>query len=364
MNDYTSVYRRCGCAESATGRRYGDSCPRLAADPGHGSWYFSVRLGGQRVRRGGFRTAQDAEQARQDLVGQAPEPAFDAGLTVGVWLDTWVASLPKRVRPSTATAYTAHVVNVRRPALGYHRLGALTRAHVQAMFDELTERTNRYHVRITASTLQRVRATLRRALNAAVAHGYLTDNPARMLELPPPRRHRPVAWSQPRVAAWVRDGMRPKIAIWTPQQLATFLTAVADDDLYALWWLAGLRGLRRGELVGLRWIDVDLADATLTVTRTLVELPGAVAKSEPKTAAGNRTITLDPPPSRSSPITGADNNERTRLTARSPRRLVSCSRGPMGGRSGRAGLRTGSRPWSPSAGCRRSGCTTCGTGPR
>ncbi|MEV6843549.1 tyrosine-type recombinase/integrase [Actinoplanes sp. NPDC051411] len=294
MNDYSPVYRRCGCTNPATGRRYGDNCPWLATDPGHGSWYFSVRLGRQRVRRGGFRTAQDAEQARQDLVGQAPQPADDAGLTVAAWLDTWVASLPKRVRPSTATAYTAHVVNVLRPALGHHRLGALTRAQVQAMFDELAEHTNRYHVKITASTVQQVRATLRRALNAAVAHGYLTDNPARMLELPSPRRTRPVAWSQPRVAAWRRDGTRPKIAVWTPEQLATFLTAVVDDDLYALWWLAGLRGLRRGELVGLRWVDVDLADATLTVTQTLVELPGAVADSEPKTAAGNRTITLDP----------------------------------------------------------------------
>jgi integrase len=202
--------------------------------------------------------------------------------------------LQKRVRPSTATAYTAHVVNVLRPALGHHRLGALTRGHVQAMFDELIGHTNRYDAKITASTVQRIRATLRRALNAAAAHGYLTDNPARMLELPSARRIRPVTWSQPRVAAWLRDGTRPKIAVWTPQQLATFLTAVADDHLYGLWWLAGLRGLRRGELVGLRWVDVDLTDATLTVTQTLVELPGVVAESEPKTAAGNRTITLDP----------------------------------------------------------------------
>ncbi|MDT4993136.1 MAG: hypothetical protein QOH97_3028 [Actinoplanes sp.] len=294
MTDYSPVYRRCGCTDPATGRRYGDNCPRLATDPGHGSWYFSVRLSRQRVRRGGFRSAHAAEQGRQDLVGQAPEPADDAGLTVAAWLDTWVASLPKRVRPSTATAYTAHVVNLLRPALGHHRLGALTRPQVQAMFDELAEHMNRYDVKITASTVQRVRSTLRRALNAAAARGYLTDNPARMLELPSPRRTRPVTWSQPRVAAWLRDCTRPKIAIWAPHQLAIFLTAVADDDLYGLWWLAGLRGLRRGELVGLRWIDVDLADATLTVTRTLVELPGIVAESEPKTAAGNRTITLDP----------------------------------------------------------------------
>jgi hypothetical protein len=220
MNDYTPVYRRCGCTSPATGRRYGDNCPQLATDLDHGSWYFSVWLGSQRVRRGGFRSAHAAEQARQDLVGQAPEPISDGGLTIAAWLDTWLASLPKRVRPSTATAYTAHVVNVLRPALGHHRLGALTRAHVQAMFDELTEHTNRYHVKITASTVQRVRATLRRALNAAAAHGYLIDNPARMLVLPSPRRTRPVTWSQPRVAAWLRDGTRPKIAVWTPQLLA------------------------------------------------------------------------------------------------------------------------------------------------
>ena len=72
--------------------------------------------------------------------------------------------------------------------------------------------TNRYDLKITASTVQRVRATLRRALNAAAAHSYLTDNPARMLKLPSARRTRPVTWSQPRVEAWLRDSTRPKIA--------------------------------------------------------------------------------------------------------------------------------------------------------
>ena len=171
MNDYSPVYRRCGCIDPTTGRRYGDNCPQLADDPGHGSWYFSIRIGRQCVRRGGFHTADAAEQARQGLVGQAPEPAGDDGLTVAAWLDAWIESLRKRVRPSTSAAYTAHVVNVLRPALGHHRLGALTRAQVQAMFDELVEHTNRYDVKITASTVQRIRATLRRALNAAVARG-------------------------------------------------------------------------------------------------------------------------------------------------------------------------------------------------
>ena len=121
MNDYSPVYRRCGCTDPTTSRRYGDNCPRLADEPGHGSWYFAVRIGGQRVRRGGFVTPQAAERARQDLVGQASEHAGDAGLTVGAWLDTWVASLPKRVRPSTATAYTAHRQARANPADRFRR---------------------------------------------------------------------------------------------------------------------------------------------------------------------------------------------------------------------------------------------------
>jgi integrase len=45
--------------------------------------------------------------------------------------------------------------------------------------------------------------------------------------------------------------------VWTPAQLASFLVLVRDDLLYALWWLAALRGLRRGELCALRWTDLD-----------------------------------------------------------------------------------------------------------
>src|SRR5882724_4912908 len=115
------------------------------------------------------------------MVEQDPTLSRDDGLTVAAWLNAWTETLPRRVRPSTATSYTAHVTNILIPALGYLRLGALTRDHVQAMFDELTERQSRYRVPITANTLQRMRATLRRALNGAIARGLIVENPARLL---------------------------------------------------------------------------------------------------------------------------------------------------------------------------------------
>lgn len=57
------------------------------------------------------------------------------------------------------------------------------------------------------------------------------------------------------------------LALWTAEHLAEFLSAVNDDLLFALWWLAALRGLRRGELCGLRWADIDLDRSVLTIAR-------------------------------------------------------------------------------------------------
>ncbi|MCP2323535.1 integrase [Hamadaea flava] len=81
--------------------------------------------------------------------------------------------------------------------------------------------------------------------------------------------------------------------MWNVDQLAKFLDGVADDPLYALWHLAALTGLRRGELLGLKWIDVDLESRELTVCRQRIEITGQVLDSLPKTDAGVRTIALD-----------------------------------------------------------------------
>ena len=65
-----------------------------------------------------------------------------------------------------------------------------------------------------------------------------------------PKPHAQV-WTAGRAEQWQQTGERPPVAVWTAEQVAGFLAGVADDSLFALWWLAALRGLRRGQLCGL-----------------------------------------------------------------------------------------------------------------
>ena len=145
----------------------------------------------------------------------------------------------------------------------------------------------------TPGTLHRIRATLRAALNAAVREGLRSDNPARHAELPGPRRPHAEVWTNRQITAWRELGQRPTVAVWTAQQLSTFLNQVADDRLYPMWWLIALRGLRRGEAAGLRWCDLDLDAGTLTIAQQRIAYGRTVHVGPPKTAASRRTIALD-----------------------------------------------------------------------
>jgi integrase len=127
---------------------------------------------------------------------------------------------------------------------------------------------------VAASTVDRVRATLRSALNAAVREGLIASNPLAQVRLDKPVRPHPVIWTDERVEAWRRDGVRPPVAVWTLRQLVTFLTGVEKDRLAALWWLIALCGLRRGEAAALDRDDLDSESRELTITRQLIALPG------------------------------------------------------------------------------------------
>lgn len=136
-----------------------------------------------------------------------------------------------------------------------------------------------------------IRTTLRAALNSAIRQGVIQNNPARQIELPSRQRAHALIWTPGRVADWHATGIRPTVAVWTAVQLAAFLDSICQDRLYALWWLAALRGLRRSELAGLRWADLD--HRQLMIVRARTTAGDQVFEGPPKSATSMRTIALD-----------------------------------------------------------------------
>ncbi|WP_327007565.1 site-specific integrase [Dactylosporangium sp. NBC_01737] len=100
-------------------------------------------------------------------------------------------------------------------------------------------------------------------------------------------------WDAERIEAWQENGVRPRVAVWDLPELARFLRAVRGDALFPLCWLVALRGLRRGEIVGLRWEDVDLVAGELTVREQVLVIGGEEQAGPPKSVAGVRTLALD-----------------------------------------------------------------------
>ena len=80
---------------------------------------------------------------------------------------------------------------------------------------------------------------------------------------------------------------------WSAEQVHAFLRATKNDRLYPLWRLLALTGMRRGEVLGAKWEDMDFEAGRLSVRRSLIPLGGEVIVSEPKTARGRRSIALD-----------------------------------------------------------------------
>jgi integrase len=311
-----STYKRCGCRD-ADGRRLGDACSLLSRKD-HGTWYFATDLPaapGQRRayrRRGGFPTRRAAEAALAELHDHVNKRSYvePTTLTVKEYLEQWLAGKAAIVA-NTSRGYRSHLDLYLIPALGHLPLARLDATDVEQLYAALRTlqvdpeatptplvarlleaRKNKAVHPLEASTIRRVHSTLRSALNTAVKRRLIPFNPLAYVELPTGRRPKAVVWTDERVAAYAATGQRPKVAVWTAKQTATFLDHAAGDDLYALYHLVALRGLRRGEAVALRWTEVNLDAAQLTVDRQVVQLGWETAESPPKSGS-TRTIPLD-----------------------------------------------------------------------
>lgn len=209
-----------------------------------------------------------------DAVGQgAWKP--DTKLTVEQLLgDHWLpAKRSEGLRAATLSLYRNAADAWVIPHVGGLDVRQLTPARAAVLTDKLTAGGARGGRRLSPRSVQLALTVLKSATSWAVTAGLLGRDPL-------------VGYKRPRSTS------KPMTA-WSTEEARAFLKATASDRLAFAWGLLLTRGLRRGELCGLRWNDVDLEGGVLRVNRTRVLVDGVPSDSLSKTAAGRRSVPLD-----------------------------------------------------------------------
>jgi integrase len=211
----------------------------------------------RQTSRGGFKTRRDATRWLTDVQARIDQGSWVTPTkeTTGAYLLGWLEAIRSSKKPSTYESYQRIVRGHLLPRLGHVYLHQLSPGHLSAAFADM-ERSGRLDGRggLSPRMVHYCHTVLRKALGDAVEEGRLSRNVAALgtvrKRLPKPRR--------------------PEHRTWTAAELARFLDHLDGDPLYPAVLVAATTGLRRGELLGLRWSDVDLDRGRAAVRQTLL----------------------------------------------------------------------------------------------
>ncbi len=243
-------------------------------------WQFVIDAGldahGKRRqhRRRGFATKKLAQAAMVEAQTAAlhGELVSCGRRTVAEYLEQWLEAVRAGLEPAGYTNYRTCLSLYVVPRLGHVQLAALTPLTLSSLYADLLRAGGRGGRPLSNTTVRLVHGVVRKALNDAVLWGLLSKNPA--LRAAVPKRRRPI------------------LTVWTPEQASAFLSATTNDRMQACWLLALSTGMRRGELAGLSWSDLDLERGRLQVTtQRTTDSDYQVITKEPK-ASSRRSVAL------------------------------------------------------------------------
>jgi integrase len=244
-------------------------------------WAFRVDAGvnpdtGKRrqMLRQGFRTKKAAEEALAALSADSMRGAAVPRTTVRVkdYLADWLLTVRSKLRPSTHHSYAMAVDRV-AARLGHHQLQTLTPLQIERFYTDLLENGGRDGKPLSPKTVRNTHVVLRKALADAERLGLVPRNAAAAAKPPAPTK---------------RD-----LETWSSEELRMFLAAVEGDRLEIAYRIAAATGMRRGEVLGLRWRDVDFDLGQIAVAHTITTAGRELVTGPPKTPRSRRNVYLD-----------------------------------------------------------------------
>lgn len=202
-------------------------------------------------------------------------------MTLGEWLDKWLDEyMIFTVRESTLHAYRSMVEHQVKRFIGNNQLSSITTADIQKFYNKIKKegRTREHPIHgktLADSMVRKVHLMLHEALDVAVKERILVKNPTNGTTVP--------------------KCNYPEKQILGDSQLETFLEAIKGEEYWdAFFYVEVMTGLRRGEICGLKWQDINFSENTLKVQRSVSVVKGGLSIGETKTETGVRSILMPP----------------------------------------------------------------------
>ena len=200
--------------------------------------------------------------------------------TTGQWMDVWFENCAKiKVRPSSHQAYRGYIDNHIKPNIGDVPLGKLSSLHLQKLYKKLLAggRVERIEAKsqpkgLSAKTVRNINQVISSAMDFAKDQKRISSNPTDGCALPK-LEHK-------------------EMKTLPVEQLTSFLREAKESGVFELYYIELATGLRRGELLGLKWEEIDLVQGSLRVQRQIARINGEVIEAPLKTKNAYRTLPL------------------------------------------------------------------------
>lgn len=226
---------------------------------------------------GGFRTEQEAKRARDKARVDVSHGLYvnPSKLTLEEFLKGWIEVHSTTLKPRTSEGYRNLIDRYIIPGIGKLQIAQIRPSHLQNFYKELNESGGKDGASLSARTVQYVSAIVKKSLKHAVEiEGLLPSNPATRVRVP--------------------RGTSRRLEPFTPVQMRIFQEEIQKHRLYALFRLAVYSGARKGELLALKWEDIDFEGSRIVISKNRVVVGGkSLVQETTKGGEGRRSVHLD-----------------------------------------------------------------------